>query len=454
VGIKCSGYPDPTQLIIYDETKSTINRKRRGEIALRRPPPLLDPLSTILLPSWEVRAKTFFISQYVADLEKENLFSYMRVFYPPEKGQFPLLSTVIRAVWLAFFSFSHQSPTALHNARVSYGSALMLTTSAIQSPLEVNENRTLMSLLLLTIYERLINWGERSMPPSNAHLRGALGLVLYRGDSQFADPIRMNMLRALQELVILECLAHELDIPNELLMLSSKVFDKVGAPDPQWQFLRVMLEYAQLKELLRHGISPDVAISWAENLGCKLKNLSHHLRPVTPGRQIGERSRTSGVKLSISYPDHNSRKSWNNIRILRMLLADIVREQCAKSLGMPNTTRTEIVIEKLHDSTRTINTLCSEIYSSALDSSIALSASGNTAAVQISTLFFHLYAANCFKVVSDRLRQLIRKRLQSLGTGQFSGVQRLMMHLLQEIDGCQQNLWKAWLRLGKESFTI
>ncbi|KAH8702326.1 putative C6 transcription factor [Talaromyces proteolyticus] len=453
--IQCSRYPDPTQLIIYDETKSTINKRQKRKAPLNRSSPLPDPLSIVLLPSWETRAKRLFISQYVTDSHETNLFSYMRVFYPPQEGQSPLLETVIRSVWLAFYSFSHQSPVALHDARVNYGSALLLTTNAIQSPVEVNENRTLMSLLLLTVYERLINYGERNLsPPSNAHLRGALGLAVYQGDSQFSDPIRINILLGLVELIIIECLAHELDMPSDLLMLSSKVFGNVVASAPKWQFLKVLLEYAQLKERLRLGISSEAAISWAERLGCELEGLSQHLRPVTSTRQNGKRLHAYIAESSVSYPDNNTRRSWNNLRVLRMLLADVIREQCAVSLGSSDITRTTAIIEKLHDSTLTINTLCSDIYASASESSTAVLASENVSDLQTSTLFFQLYAANSCRVISDQLQKLLQKRLQSLSVGQFSGVRRLMTQLLQETDNCQPNLWQAWLRLGKERFSI
>lgn len=330
----------------------------------------------------------------------------------------------------------------------------MLTTNAIQPPVEVNENRTLMSLLLLTVYERLINYGQGSISPSNAHLRGALGLVLYQGDIQFNDPVRVNMLLGLMELVIIECLAHELDTPSDLLVLSSKIFDNAVASAPKWQFLKVLLEYAQLKELLRHGLSPDIAISWAERLECTLENLSQHLHPVASERQPGRRLRVSAAESAISYPDDNIRRSWNNIRVIRLLLADVIREQCAVSLSSSDIPRTAPIIEMLHNSTRTINSLCLEIYSSASDSSIPKHASENISAVQISTLFFQLYCAKSSRVISDQLRRSLQKRLQSLSQGQFSGVQRLMTELLQESGDCQLNIWKAWLRLGKESFSI
>lgn len=399
-----------------------------------------------LLPSIEIHAKNLFVSQYVADIDSTNLFTYMRVFWPPGSVKFPLLSTVVKAVWLAFFSFLHQSAPALHDARVNYGSALMLTTTAIQSPTEVKENSTLMSLLLLTVYERLIYW-EGNIMPSNAHLRGALGLALYRGGDQFSDPIRMNILLGLSEFIILDCLAHETDIPQDLLKLKSKVME-ITATSPKWRFLELLLEYAQLKEMLRYGAPPDMAISDADRLMGRLDDISLVLPSLT------HRKDTRSPEVKFTYPDPNTRRGWNNIRVIRALLADIIREQCIVSLSSPDITDAVFLTQKLHESTCTITSACSEICFSASGSGILGASSGNISSVQISTLFFQLYAAYTFTILPQELKQLLHQRLQGLSEGQFPGIQKMMKQSLQETSVYQKNFWKVWLRLGKENFSI
>lgn len=340
---------------------------------------------------------------------------------------------------------------ALHKARVNYGSALTLAATAIQSPSEVKENTTLGSLLLMSVYERLVYW-EGNIAPSNAHLRGALGLVLCEGSSQFNDPIRMDMLLGLCELVIFDCLAHETDIPPDLLTLSSKVAVHASVT-PKWEFLRVLLEYAQIKEMLRYGITPERAISTAERLSCKLVDISTRLPQFTYREQTRQHLQTTKAE-SIGYPNHNTRRSWNNIRIIRILLADIIREQSSILLGTPGVMENTLLSGKLRESTRSLISLCSEICSSASDSGLLGCAADNVSGVQISTLFFHLYTANTIKVIPNQVKQLLHHRLQALSNGQFPGIQRLMDHLLQDTDGYRENIWKVWLRLGKESFSI
>lgn len=371
----------------------------------------------------------------------------MRVFWPPGSVRFPLLSTVVKAVWLAFFSFSHQSAPALHDARVNYGSALMLTTTAIQSPSEVKENSTLMSLLLLSVYERLISW-EGKIFPSNAHLRGALGLALHRDGDQFNDPIRMNILLGLSEFIIIDCLAHETDIPQDLLTLKSRVKANEAA-SPKWHFLELLLEYAQLKEMLRYGVPPEIAISDADRLMGRLDEISHILPPLAYRKDM-----CPSEAASITYSDHNMRRSWNNIRVIRVLLADIIREQCTISLSGTDITDPVLISQKLHDSICTIISGCSEICSSASGDGVLGTASGNVSSVQVSTLFFHLYAAYTFAILPQQLKQLLHQRLQDLSVGQFPGIERLMKQVLQETCAYEKNFWKVWLRLGKENFSI
>lgn len=304
-----------------------------------------------------------------------------------------------------------------------------------------------MSLLLLSVYERLITW-EGKIIPSNAHLRGALGLVLYRDGDQFNDPIRMNILLGLSEFIIIDCLAHETDIPGDLLTLKLRVITNKAA-SPKWRFLELLLEYAQLKEMLRYGVPPEMAISDANRLMGRLDEMSHILPPLTYREDL-----SSSEAASITYPDHNTRRSWNNIRVMRVLLADIVREQCTISLSGTDITDPVLISQKLHNSICTIVSGCSKICSSASGDCILGAASGSVSSVQISTLFFHLYAAYTFAILPQQLKQILYRRLQDLSEGQFPGIQRLMNQLLQDTSAYQKNFWKVWLRLGKENFSI
>lgn len=165
----------------------------------------------------------------------------MQFFHPPRFEDPPLLATIVRAVFLAFFSFSYHSQSALYHARASYGSALALTSNAIQSPKEARKDTTLLALLLISVFERLTHTVESQIPMCSSHLRGALDLVRYRGNTLFSGWAGATMSLQLTELITLNCLANGVEIPSELLALRIQTSEKVDTESSKWKFSQVLL---------------------------------------------------------------------------------------------------------------------------------------------------------------------------------------------------------------------
>lgn len=111
-----------------------------------------------LLPSLGERASCFFISNYV--LEPSD-FSYGFMEYlPPMVGHQPgnILSTVIECLGLATMSNLAwaQAPAAIV-AKRKYGEALSMVNRALRSPHLAVEDQTLLSVILLGVYEVFIS---------------------------------------------------------------------------------------------------------------------------------------------------------------------------------------------------------------------------------------------------------------------------------------------------------
>jgi hypothetical protein len=407
-------------------------------------------MSTVSLPSFESRAKSLFISQYVLESDKTNLFAYMRFLHQPKAEDPPLLATVIRAVFLAFFSFSHHSQSALYHARVSYGSALSLTSSAIQSSKEARKDATLLALLLMSVFERLTHTVEGQIPIRSGHLRGALGLVRYRGNALFSGWIGTTMFLQLTELVTLECLASGVEIPSDLLALRARAAEKVDSQSPKWKFSEILLQYANLKFAIENGHSQAETIPRAEILDYQLDLLSQQLQPFVLGKKGNLSRRTTSDK----YPDHSTRRSWNNIRVLRILLAEAIREQCTQFLAFANTTEQASIIGKLHDTTQRIISLSTDICLSIPKDKFRGTITGNFSSVQSSTLFFHLFVSKSSSTLPSNLHTTICDKLGELARGQFRGLERIMTEILHGDTISGSDIWKVWLKIGQENFSI
>ncbi|KAF9889190.1 hypothetical protein FE257_007503 [Aspergillus nanangensis] len=407
-GLSCSKYPDSTKLIIHDETHPTINKIWRNRAPQCRPPP--DPLATILLPTVEERAKRFYVSQYIIEPQVISVFSYMQIFYPPNPETSPLLVAATHSVFMAFFSSSVDSPRALYHARVKYG---------------------------------ILGSRRENIPALNHHLRGALELVSLRGDRQFEDDVGLTLFLQLVELVTLDCLANETDVPFQLLALRNIAQKRVDTSSPRWIFTGIMLHLARLQGTIKSGLPPHQGISWAETIDQELEDLSAQVHSHT-FQGVGPRS--------LHLPDYRTMRCQNNIRVARITLAEIVCQQYMSLLGMSLNDNSSL--GKLHETRERLLSLCSDTFYAIPTEPVPNTSFYGLSGVQTSTIFFHLYVAMKPNVISNELRAAIRNRLETLRDSQYSGHEKIMAELLNEHEPTQRNIWQVWFKIGKEDYSV
>jgi hypothetical protein len=104
--------------------------------------------------SAEEQAVCFFFSNYVLEPSKPNksLYNYLPAFYNHESGKSPL-SCAIAALGLAGLSYRRSEPSLLSASKSVYSSALRLTNEALRNPITAVTDATLISVLLLGLYE-------------------------------------------------------------------------------------------------------------------------------------------------------------------------------------------------------------------------------------------------------------------------------------------------------------
>jgi hypothetical protein len=104
--------------------------------------------------SAEQQAVCFFFSNYVLELSKPNksVYDYLPTFYNHESGKSPL-TCAITALGLAGLSYRRSEPSLLSASKSVYSSALHLTNEALRNPVTAVTDATLISVLLLGLYE-------------------------------------------------------------------------------------------------------------------------------------------------------------------------------------------------------------------------------------------------------------------------------------------------------------
>ncbi|KAL8677730.1 MAG: hypothetical protein Q9186_005865 [Xanthomendoza sp. 1 TL-2023] len=116
-----------------------------------------------------------------------------------------LLSLATTAIALAI---EGGSPSTAHYRQLShsfFGKALVKTGRAIRDPVESVKDETLMSVLLLSFYERVLATADFK-PISGVHDTGAVALVKYRGKENGKSELSARLLLAVQTQVVDHCI--------------------------------------------------------------------------------------------------------------------------------------------------------------------------------------------------------------------------------------------------------
>jgi hypothetical protein len=239
----CPGYHDPSRTIFNDETESVL---RKAHVQ----PPIPASPEKLLAPCIEDRAKELFVSRYVYC--KTARFPYMEHFWLA-RPHHAHLAVCVRAVSLAYLSVELCSPEILQRARQRYSSALRLTNTALQCLQTAKHNATLLTVLLLDLYEKLTQQLVSNSSDNSKHLDGALALLQLSGASQFDDAIRLRLFRQASMSILLRCLRRGDDIPPDLLSLRQSI----DAVDQDGQLEGLMIRFVALRGGVRKGELPE-----------------------------------------------------------------------------------------------------------------------------------------------------------------------------------------------------
>lgn len=194
------------------------------------------------------KAKSIFFLHYVVG--KYKSYDYLKVLYKPTPANDHLIRSV-KAVSLAYFSHRFHSPEALEKARRMYVSALHQINKALQCPATAIKDVTLLSALLLDLYEKMTNHDPYGTGAWTSHVKGAMTLVKMRGDAQFKDPVGLRMIIRFSTSLIISCNASYSRVPPEMVHFreqAERFFP--SPPNLKWRMSGLVIEWTNLMELM------------------------------------------------------------------------------------------------------------------------------------------------------------------------------------------------------------
>jgi hypothetical protein len=283
----------------------------------------------VLQPSLEDKAIAVFMSHYV--LGKSQSFEYLTSFYAmPDMDEH--LSACISAVSLAELASHQKSPGLLKQARESYSISLRLTNLALQTDKKAGKDSTLLAILLLDLFEKITAiHNKRSLPSITEHINGAAKLVQLRGLGQFDSPFGPHMFMQFITLLMESCAQCKVRVSPEIIALLKYAKCISDPTDYNWLILEAFENYTALRADIAAGAFSDprdvIAEAQRQEDNCAaLCMLFKSKWRYTTLLTNDTRSAYEGIYHVYTIP-FLSVRAWNTIRIGRIIINEIIREQ-------------------------------------------------------------------------------------------------------------------------------
>ncbi|KAL2065605.1 hypothetical protein VTL71DRAFT_3275 [Oculimacula yallundae] len=325
--VLCTGYRDTQKLRIRDETDDV----RRKALTSTRNNSKTSFLSVQHFPlSLSFQAREAFFRFHVTEASKT--WDFLLKFYHPQDAP-EHLTLSLDAVSLAFLSHQKNSPAALISAREQYGSALRMTTRALQCAEIAAKSTTILSTLLLDMVEKITNLKHRRSDSWMSHISGALALVTLEGLDHYRESDSLRVLGRLSTNLIISCIAGERPVPEHLIVLRKHVVAQLNASDSKTKLTELMIEYGTLRARVRSGwLSVAECLHETLELDAKLLALSVNMPCEWRYETMVFQERSDRVfcgRVDI-YSGRLVTQTWNVLRLVRILLNTSIIEYSFK----------------------------------------------------------------------------------------------------------------------------
>ncbi|KAK3954110.1 hypothetical protein QBC32DRAFT_96716 [Pseudoneurospora amorphoporcata] len=294
-----------------------------------------------LSPSCQQQGIAYFFSRYVSVEETtcHHNFSFVfDVWKPASVAQDRQVDGVLAsmtAVGLVGLAGVTRSADMMEAAWKSYGTALRLTNHALKTPIEAVKDTTMLSVLILGLFELIAEHPSRmrTVEAFQEHINGAVALAKLRGTAQFETKAGVKMFSMLCQRVMLSCLQSRepMPMPRPLIDLWHAMPQPVqlkGYGGLTLSALPLMHDFLQVRadmlsgalvdsdSILAHLFNIDegfeqLSAQFSPNLVCKSFRLTRHHPAVLNG-------------VCNVYPTLWDTTLWNSLRMLRMLLLETI----------------------------------------------------------------------------------------------------------------------------------
>ncbi|KAH8895108.1 hypothetical protein GQ53DRAFT_779886 [Thozetella sp. PMI_491] len=293
-----------------------------------------------LAPTCQERGTAYFFSRYVTIDENacHQRFDFVYDVWKPgvlaSDRQVDGVLASMTAVGLMGLANMTKSGELMDAARKSYGTALRLTNYALKNPVEAVKDTTMLSVLILGLFEMMTENTPRTAKAFQEHVNGAAALAKLRGANQFRTAAGMKMFMMLCQRVMISCIQREVPMPETLVNLRREMGKFLDASDPTWQITTPIYEVLQIRYDIKSGAltDPEVIIGRLVGIEDDFEKLirrfpkSWHYRTF----RVSRRHPAIFGDLCHLYPSMWHATVWNGIRTMRLLVLETILAEIHK----------------------------------------------------------------------------------------------------------------------------
>lgn len=282
------------------------------------------PQAASLQLDWHVRCREAFLSLYITRFS--HSCTSLPKLYAEALNTGPLARSC-DAVSLAFAAFEFNSDEVREIATKKYVLAVRSVCRALKDVQLSLGDEILQSVLLLDLYEKMMNRGPPN-PQSSwvSHIRGALTLVEARGNIDLSNAITRQLASRVMIAATISQGATQLPIPDALVALRMKLY-RVPL-DIDSNLIGLLLDLVNLRATIRNGTQePNTIAQRARDLDNIVVRMEQRLPRAwvpysVPNTDLHPRVYGSDYDI---YPGHTAAQAQNMLRLLRLETHQIIR---------------------------------------------------------------------------------------------------------------------------------
>lgn len=289
-------------------------------------------LSLTINHDTEELAECYFATNFMTGLERPSFGFVQRLLalYKLQANDEHLLRS-FRAVGLASLAYRVHDVSVLNASHHEYVKAIQLTNLSLKSPIDATKDSTLISTLLLGMFEVITACSSSSLEAWAHHIQGAAALIRLRGHDQTQTREGCELFLQATSGLLNACMQRQLPLPEGIIEMtekiySSKVFGDVTPEQIATCSLRLaFMKFNQFRASLGADSTIDVESASIQALAIDRTIALISSNPPTEWQYEMHFTETASRDIVFEgryhvYPSIRAATIWNHLRGARCLI--------------------------------------------------------------------------------------------------------------------------------------